>query len=112
MSAAAAAAAISTIAVAAAAAAAGLRPGLVDDEGAAAEIGAVEASDRGLRFFIRLHLDERESARTAGGHVAHHAHRFNRARLAEQILELVFSSGERQISDKQFATPVYSFLTK
>ena len=68
-----------------------LRTRLVDDEGPAAEIGAVEAIDCGLRLFVRLHFDEGEPSRTAGRHVAHHAHRFNRTCLTEQILELAFS---------------------
>ena len=58
---------------------------------APAELEFVEFRHCLLCFLVRRHLDERESARAAGGHVAHHAYRFDIAGLAEQFLQFTFS---------------------
>src|SRR5918994_767154 len=61
-------------AAASATAAGGFRSRLVDCQVAAPEVGIVQLIDRLLRILIGHHLDERESAGTAGGHVTHQVH--------------------------------------
>jgi hypothetical protein len=103
-------AAIATIASAATTAAAkfGLWPRLVYDEGASAHVCPVELLDGRLCILFGLHFNEREAARAARGVVAHDAHRFNGARLPEQILELVLPSAEWEIPNEQLPTHVLS----
>jgi hypothetical protein len=48
----------------------------------------MELGDRFLSLFVGRHLDERESARTAGRRITHDANRFDVAGAAEQLLEL------------------------
>src|SRR5436190_6383348 len=50
----------------------GFGPCLVDREAAAAHLMLVQLGDGFLSLFVRAHLHERESARAAGGHIAHH----------------------------------------
>ena len=75
-----------------AAAALGLGTRLVDGEIAPAHRVVVQLVDRLLGFVVRAHLDEREPARAARGHVAHHVHRFDRARALEQLLKIRFAN--------------------
>jgi hypothetical protein len=91
-----------------------LRTRFVHDERPAAEVLPVELGNRLLGVFLVLHFHEREPARAASGLIAHHAHRFDGARLLEHFLELRFSRGERKVSDEQFPTHVFldSYLTK
>ena len=50
------------------------------------------------------HLDEREAARAAGGHVAHHFDALDGSGLREQVLQLSFRRVVRQVSDIKFLT--------
>jgi hypothetical protein len=84
------------------------RPRLVDDERASAHVRSVEFLDGRLCILFGLHFNEREAARAARGVVAHDAHRFNGARLPEQILELVLPSAEWEIPNEQLPTHVLS----
>jgi hypothetical protein len=85
-----------------------LRPRFVYDEGASAHVCPVELLDGRLCILFGLHFNEREAARAARGVVAHDAHRFNGARLPEQILELVLPSAEWEIPNEQLPTHVLS----
>src|SRR5688500_12557073 len=63
--------ATATAAEATAATRAHLGTSFVDGEITAAEVALVEHADRLLRLLVGGHLDERKTARLAGGHVAH-----------------------------------------
>lgn len=54
---------------------------------AAAELVVVELLNGSLGFLVGGHLHEREAAPAAGGHVGHHVHALNRARIGEQRLK-------------------------
>ena len=69
----------------------GLRPGLVDHDGPATDLLAVEARDRGPGFTLVVELDESETLRPAAVAVGEDADRFRRAARREQFLQLVFS---------------------
>jgi hypothetical protein len=56
----------------AAAAASRLRTGLIDGEISAANLRSVERGDRLLRFLVRAHFNEPESASASGHLIAHH----------------------------------------
>jgi hypothetical protein len=84
------------------------RPRFVHDERASAHVCSVELLDGRLCILFGLHFNEREAARAARGVVAHDAHRFNGARLPEQILELVLPSAEWEIPNEQLPTHVLS----
>jgi hypothetical protein len=86
-----------------------LGPRFVDDDGAPAEFGPIEPLNGRLGILFRLHLDEREPARTPGRHVPHDAHRLDGARLLEQVLELALAGAEREVTDEQF--PTHEFLS-
>src|SRR5262245_7678308 len=66
-------------ATAPAAAALGLGPGLVDGQGAAADLLAVERLDGGLGFLVGLHLHEAEALGAAGVPVHDDLGRLHRA---------------------------------
>jgi hypothetical protein len=83
-----------------------LGPRFVHDQGASAHVCSVELLDGRLCILFGLHFNEREAARAARGVVAHDAHRFNGARLPEQILELVLPSAEWEIPNEQLPTHV------
>ena len=68
----------------------GLRPRLVDNDGAAAHLLAVQARDRGPGFALVVELDEPEALRPAAVAVREDADRFRRAARREQFLQLVF----------------------
>jgi hypothetical protein len=85
-----------------------LRPRFVHDERSSAHVCSVELLDGRLCILFGLHFNERETARAARGVVAHDAHRFNGARLPEQILELVLPSAEWEIPNEQLPTHVLS----
>jgi hypothetical protein len=85
-----------------------LRPRFVHDERTPAHFCPIELLDGRLRIFFGLHLDEREAAGAACRIVTHHAHRFDGARLTEQILELVLPCAEREIPNEQLPTHVLS----
>src|SRR5262245_53742452 len=55
----------------------GLR--LIDGQGAAAHVLAVQGGGRGLRLLLRLHLHEAEALRAAGVPVHDHLRRLHRA---------------------------------
>jgi hypothetical protein len=102
-------AAIATIASAATAASEfRFRPRFVHDQRASAHVCSVEFLDGRLCILFGLHFNEREAARAARGVVAHDAHRFNGARLPEQILELVLPRAEWEIPNEQLPTHVLS----
>src|SRR5204862_3390852 len=82
----------------------GLRPRFVDGKASSPKLIFIQLCDRLLRLVLGAHLNERKSARTPRGHVAHHFHRFHRAGAAEQVLELRFSGFIREISDIQLST--------
>src|SRR5260221_652160 len=63
-----------------------LGPCFVDRESARAHLMLVQLGDGLLGLFVRAHLHERESARAAGGHVAHHLHRLDVSCLGKQLL--------------------------
>src|SRR4051794_28245669 len=106
-----AAAAVTAEAAAAAEPAFGLGPRFVDGQRASAHLKLIELARRFLRFFVGRHLDEREAARAAGGGVPHDAHRFDRAGLAEQLLQFRLTGGVRKVPDVQPATH-HSLLEK
>jgi len=85
-----------------------LRPRFVHDQRASAHVRSVKLLDGRLCILFGLHFNERETARAARGVVAHDAHRFNGARLPEQILELVLPSAEWEIPNEQLPTHVLS----
>ena len=55
------------------------------------EIVIVERPDRGLSLLVCRHLDEREPARAARGHVAHEIHAFDGADAREQGLKVLIA---------------------
>src|SRR6185295_5527329 len=81
-----------------------LRTRLVDRQAAAAQLIVVQLGNGLLRLFVRAHLHEREPARPARGHVAHHLHRFDGAGAGEQVLQVVFAGLVRKISHVKSAT--------
>src|SRR5215471_18752211 len=96
-------AATTAVAAAATEAARTFRPGprFVDGEIASTELVVVELVDRLLCLVVGRHLDEREPARTARRHVAHHLDRIDRSGLREELLKLGLASRKRQVPDVQ-----------
>src|SRR5262249_49814302 len=90
-------------AAATAAATSAVRPGtsFIDAQIAAAENGTVERGDSSIRVVV-IHLDETESAGTAGLTIADQADRFDSAVLLEQLADLILGRAERQIADVEF----------
>src|SRR4029079_9153809 len=86
-------------ATAAAKAAFGLRPRFVDGQRESTHLILVELGCGLLRFLVRRHFDERESARPSGRRVTHDAYCLYRPRFAEELLELCLTGGVRQVAD-------------
>ena len=86
-------------ATAAAEAAFRLRPRFVHHQRAAVHLMLVELGDGLLRVVVVSHLDERESARAAGGHVAHHPDVVHLAGPAEQLRQLVLRGRIGKVAD-------------
>src|SRR5207247_8178031 len=85
---------------AAAGAAAGARPllaglGLVDLQGAALDLGAVQGGDGGVAALA--HLDEAEAARAAGVAVGRHLGAGHRAVVGEPAAEVVRGGGVGEV---------------
>src|SRR5262245_35369896 len=89
----------------------GARTRLVDRQIAAAERIVVKLVDRLLRVFVRRHLDEREPARAAGGHIAHHLDRVDGAGRGEELLQLRLPRRERQVTDVEFPSHLTLLLS-
>src|SRR3954447_5008361 len=89
----------------------GLGPRFVDGERPATHLILVEFGRGLLRFLVSRHLDERETACPSGRRVAHHAHGFDVAGLAEQLLQLRLARGVRKVPDIQPAPHTDSSLT-
>ena len=87
-----------------------LRTRFVHGEVAAAVVVVVQRGDRLLRVLVGRHLDEREAARAAGGHVAHHVDAFHRAGAGKQLLEVLFDGLVRQVADVELSSHL-SLLT-
>jgi hypothetical protein len=99
-------AAVATAAAAPEATAAGLGARFIDGEVPAAEVLVVQHADRLLRFLVGRHLDEREPAGTAGGHVAHHADRVHGAGAGEQALKILLGDAVGKVADVKFSSHV------
>src|SRR5919197_1222866 len=69
---------------------------------AAVQVSPVELRDGRLALFLRGHLDEAEAARAARVAVLDDAGRLDRARLREQLLQIVARSLEREVPDVKF----------
>src|SRR5262249_22818535 len=93
------AAAVPAASAATAAAAVFHRLGLVDDEGAAVELAAVQSGDRFLRLVARAHLDEAEAPRLAGEFIRDHLRRPQAPVRREDFLEAAFRNRIRQTAD-------------
>jgi hypothetical protein len=78
----------------------GARTRLVHRQRPTFELALIQAIDCALRVVIRPHLDERKSARTARGLVAHDANRFHGAKGCKQLLELGLSRRVGQVANK------------
>lgn len=89
-----------TTSTATTAAAFGTRTSLVDRQRPTFELALIQAIDCALRVVIRSHFDERESARTARGLIAHDANRFHGAKRRKQLLELGLSRRVGQVANK------------
>ena len=70
----------------------------------AAERAVVQLRDGRLCGLVRGHFDEGESARAARFTVPHDVHRFHRAGLGKQFLQIVFVGFEGDVPDVQLAT--------
>src|SRR5262245_42512069 len=77
----------------------GLRSGFIHHQRASIHLMLVELADRLLRIVVARHLDERKPARAPGRHVPHHPDVVYLARPAEQLGELVFRGGIREVAD-------------
>src|SRR5688572_25311280 len=97
-------AATAAAAEATAARACGHRLRLVDGQVPAAEVVVVELIDRLLRFLIGRHLDEPESARPAGGHVAHDLDALDGSASGEELLQVLLSRAVREVAHVKFST--------
>src|SRR2546423_777583 len=78
------------------------RPGLVDGQGATAQLLAVELCDGRLALFLRGHLDEAEAARAARVAILDDRGRLDRTGLREQFAQVFARSLEREIPDVKF----------
>src|SRR6187402_1530578 len=77
------------VAVAAGTARGRLRTRLVDGQLPAADRVRAELTNGFLRLLVGRHLDKRETARAAGGGVAHYVDGFNGAGSREQLLQIL-----------------------
>jgi len=82
------------------------RPGNVDSERTAIEIGAVQRLDGFLSFLRGAHGDEPKAAGAAGHAVHHQVGLENRAVGGKRVLEIVFSGFEGKVSNKQLCAHV------
>src|SRR6185436_10590595 len=73
------------------------RPRFVDDQRTALEWLSVELGHGFLRACFVDHVDKREPARAARGHVAHHSYAFDGSRLAEQRIQVLVVRLVREI---------------
>src|SRR6185295_9579666 len=89
-----------------------LRTRFVDVEAAAAKLKVVQLVDRFGCFLVRSHFHEGEPAGAAGGHVAHHLHRFDGAGAGEQVLKIGFTGFVRQVSNVKSATHLSTLLCR
>jgi len=78
------------------------RTGNIDAESATAEVFAVHAVNRLLRFFGRVHGDEAKPARPAGRPVSDQVGFDDGAVGGEGVLQVVFGDFEVEIPDEQF----------
>jgi len=100
---AAAAVAAATAATASAAAAAAFtRAGLVDNQGASADIAAIDGGDCLLRFVFGRHFDEPKAASFAGVAVGDDLRGSDVAGFGEQLMELLVGGLIAQIADIEF----------
>ena len=76
-----------------------LRPRLIHGEVTPAELLVVQRADRFLRVVVGRHVDEGESARPSRRHVAHDVDGLDRARAAEQVLQILLGHRVREVSD-------------
>jgi hypothetical protein len=76
----------------------------------AIHISAVQRSHRLLRFFLRAHRNEAESARAARGAVGHQVGFEHSAVDGKSILEIIFSRVKRKVSNKQFVIHSVTFF--
>src|SRR5262249_5306217 len=83
----------------AAATALGARLGLVDGQGAAAGVLAVQGGDGGLGLLLGLHLHEAEALRTAGVAVHDDLRRLHRAVGRKQLLQVTAGHSIAQVAD-------------
>jgi hypothetical protein len=76
--------------------------GFVDFQSATAEFLTVELLDSSRSFFVRSHLNKRESPRLAGVVVLNEVYGFHGARLTKQFLQILARGLEREISNIEF----------
>jgi hypothetical protein len=76
--------------------------GEINSEVTAVQISPVHGTDGFLGFFLGAHGNESESARPAAGAIGHEVGLEDGAVGGEGVLQIVFSSVEGEISDKQF----------
>jgi len=86
----------------AAAAAAFTRAGLVDNQGASADIAAIDGGDCLLRFVFGRHFDEPKAASFAGVAVGDDLRGSDVAGFGEQLMELLVGGLIAQIADIEF----------
>src|SRR5262249_37927537 len=82
--------------------------GFVHRQAAAAHLILIELGSGLLRFLVSGHLDEREPARAPRRGVAHDAHRFHRAGLAEELLQFRLARRIGQIPNVKPSTHTLS----
>src|SRR6516225_6478452 len=78
------------------------RPGLIDRESSAVDLGAIERLDRRLRFLIAAHLHEAEPLGAAAVPVHDHLGRLDRSVRREHLLERGIGDLVGQIANVQF----------
>src|SRR5207302_9320563 len=96
-----AAAATTATEAAALAAAFGLRSGLVDGQGAAVHLFAVEGGDGGLGLLVAAHLHEAEALGAAGVPVHDHLRRLHRPVRREHLLERAVGNPVSEVAHVQ-----------
>ncbi len=77
----------------------------------AVQIAVVQSLNRGLRSFVRLHLDKRESARTARHLIAHDVDGIYWPNRRKHLLEPVLVGGERKVTHEQLASNLLHSLS-
>src|SRR5207237_6388308 len=75
----------------------GLGSRFIHHERASLQLMLVKLADRALCLLVRRHLDKREPARPAGGHVAHHADVVHLTGPAEELRQLLFRRRVRKV---------------